>query len=173
MEKEREDLILSAEVDKEYVKFYEKLRNTVKKKLHKIEERFGKKGIEIILLAPDLFVLLIRLMKDSRVNPKNKIILGAVVAYWLLPTDLLPELLTGGIGYLDDMLITLYVLDTLFADTEIDVLLDNWPGNPEVISNLQTCAQKVKSLLVIFGGNIEKKVESFVEHFLKSARNKR
>ncbi|GEM_PF-4360297 len=150
--------------------YYKKLRESIRKKLHKVEERFGKNGVDIILLAPDLFVHLTRLMRDARVDTKKKIVLGAVITYWILPTDILPEILTGAIGYLDDILITLYVLDSLFADTELEVLLDNWPGDPEVIKNIHIYAQKVKNLLVTIGGNLEQKALRFAELMLQSGK---
>jgi len=159
-------------IDDESTKgYYEKLRENIKKKLYKVERRFGKNGVEIVLLAPDLFVHLTRLMRDARVDTRKKIILGAVIAYWILPTDILPEILTGAIGYLDDILITLYVLDSLFADTDMEVLLDNWPGDPEVIKNIHLYAQKVKKILATFGGNLEQKAVRFAELMLQSRKN--
>ncbi len=156
--------------EQEYKRYYDKLRARVKNKLGKVEKKLGKNGVEIILLAPDLFVLVYRLMKDQRVETRHKIILGAVLAYWILPVDILPEVLLGSIGYLDDILITLYVLDALFADTDIDILLENWSGNPEVVKNIHIYSQKVKNLLNMIGGNIEQKALHFAELILSSGK---
>lgn len=151
--------------------FYEKLRQSIKKKLYKVEQKFGKKGVEIILLAPDLFILLERLVRDSRVDPKKKIVLGVVISYWVLPADILPEMVVGPIGYLDDILLTLYALDQLFADTDIDILLEHWPGDPDVIKNIHKYAQQVKVLLSAIGGNIEEKINRLLNAILmKSGR---
>ncbi len=173
-EENRETIEISEEkitnVNENTKGYYKKLRENIRKKLSKVEKYLGKNGVEIILLAPDLFVLLTRLIKDARVDTRKKVILGTVVAYWVLPTDILPEILTGAIGYLDDILITLYVIDSLFADTDLEVLLDNWPGNPEVIKNIHFYAQKAKELLATFGGNLEQKATKFAQLMLQSGK---
>ncbi len=156
--------------EKQYERYYEKLREKIKTKLQKLEKKLGKKGIEIILLAPDLFVLLYRLTKDKRIDVRRKIILSMVLAYWILPSDILPEMLLGSLGYLDDILITLYTLDSLFADTDINILLENWPGDPEVIKNIHRFSLKVKDLLHLLGGNIEQKVIRFADLMLRSGK---
>ncbi len=164
------DIVPETIGEKEYKRFYDRLRERIKHKLKNVESKVGKTGVDLILLAPDLFVLLYRLMKDERVNVRNKIILGAVLAYWIMPADILPEMLFGSLGYLDDILITLYVLDALFADTDIDVLLENWSGDPEIIKHTHEYSIKVKNLLSIIGGNIEQKVTHFAELMLKSGK---
>ncbi len=156
--------------NKRFLGYYEKLREGIRKKLNKVEKKLGKKGVDIILLAPDLFILLTRLIRDVRVDMKKKITLGAVIAYWILPADLLPEVIVGPVGYLDDILITLYVLDALFTDTDLEVLLDNWPGDPEVMKNINLYAQKVKNLLRAVGGNLEEKATQLADSILKGGR---
>ena len=87
-----------------------------------------------------------------------------------MPADVLPEMIFGTLGYLDDILITLYVLDTLFADTDIEVLLENWSGDPEIIQNIHDYSIKVKNMLSVLGGNIEQKALRFAELMLKSGK---
>lgn len=156
--------------EKQYQRYYERLREKIKTKLQKLEKKLGKKGTEIILLAPDLFVLLYRLTKDKRIDVRKKVILGMVLAYWILPSDILPEMLLGSLGYLDDIMITLYTLDSLFADTDISILLENWPGDPETIKNIHRLSLKVKDLLHLLGGNIEQKVIRFADLMLRSGK---
>ena len=45
--------------------------------------------------------------------------LGPAVVYYISPFDLLPEALLGPIGYLDDLVFAVYVLNRLLSDTDV------------------------------------------------------
>ncbi len=146
--------------------FYDKLRITVRKKLSKFTAKFGEDSAEIILLAPDLFVLLTRLIKDSRVSVKHKIILGAVVAYWILPFDILPEAIFSVIGYADDILITLYIINAMITETGEDVIRENWPGKSDIILKLRAYLEQANAIMNMVGGNIAQKAIAFARALL-------
>jgi len=57
---------------------------------------------DLLLLRPDLVELAFRLMRDPRVTRGTKLLAGLGLGYALLPIDLLPELLLGPIGIVDD-----------------------------------------------------------------------
>lgn len=99
--------------------FYDRLRDRV---TGFAQNRAGKPGrgvVEVLLLAPDLFVLLARLILDKRVPaPARQLILGALV-YFLTPIDLLPEAFLGPAGFLEDVVLAAAVLSVaLGADLE-------------------------------------------------------
>src|SRR5688572_31610392 len=73
----------------------------------------GYKHANILLLAPDLFHLLSRLMLDPRIPTAEKAGLGAALAYFISPIDLLPEALLGPAGYVDDVALAAFVLNRL------------------------------------------------------------
>ena len=50
----------------------------------------GFKHAQILLLAPDLFHLLARLVLDRRIPSSEKATLGAAIAYFISPIDVLP-----------------------------------------------------------------------------------
>ena len=83
---------------------------------------------------PDVFILLWRLVNDGRVSGKNKVLLGSGIAYYIFPIDLIPEAFVGPIGYLDDLVFAVYILNRILADTDATVLRDHWPGSEDVLS---------------------------------------
>src|SRR5512143_3416371 len=91
-------------------RFYDRLRGSIR---HYIETKGTavETTAEFLLLVPDIFVLLWRLTTDPRVTGKNKVLLGSGIAYYILPFDLLPEALMGPLGYLDDLVFGVYILN--------------------------------------------------------------
>jgi len=53
---------------------------------------------------PSFVKLFSRLIKDPRVSVSPKLVLAGILAYVILPTDLLPDFLVG-IGQLDDLVV--------------------------------------------------------------------
>src|SRR5687768_15225981 len=71
-------------------RYYDRVRESIRKYLEKKGSLAGKSG-EYLLLVPDMFMLLWRLINDPRVNAKNKVLLGSGLAYYLFPLDIMPE----------------------------------------------------------------------------------
>lgn len=61
--------------------------------------------VALIQHLPSFFRLFWRLFKDSRVGFGPKLIVLALVAYFVLPVDLLPDFIPG-LGHFDDLLLT-------------------------------------------------------------------
>lgn len=55
---------------------------------------------------PSFLKLFFRLVKDSRISPAAKLLLVGIVAYLILPTDLMPDFLPI-MGQLDDLAVIL------------------------------------------------------------------
>ena len=87
-----------------------------------------------ILLAPDFFCLLCRLMADKDVSPLHKARLAAAIAYFVSPFDFLPEGLLGPLGYIDDVALAAFVLNGIVADSDPDVVQRHWPGEDDVLA---------------------------------------
>lgn len=88
---------------------------------------------DLILLLPDLVVLLLRLVRDPRVPIGSKIIAGAAAAYVLSPIDLMPELILGPFGLIDDLLVVGAALSKLMESVHPDLLRHHWPGDGDVL----------------------------------------
>jgi uncharacterized membrane protein YkvA (DUF1232 family) len=97
----------------------------------------GFKHAQLLLLAPDLFHLLARLMLDPRIPPGEKAGLGAALAYFLSPIDLLPEALLGPAGYIDDVALAAYALSRLINAGHGAVAKELWAGDDDLLASLQ------------------------------------
>ena len=93
----------------------------------------GFKHARILLLAPDLFHLLTRLVLDRRIPASEKAILGAAIAYFLSPIDLLPEAVLGPAGYVDDVALAAYVLSRLINAGHGEVAKELWAGDEDLL----------------------------------------
>ncbi len=115
--------------------FYQKLRNTVRIWYEK--DGTKNKWAEYIILAPDLFHLLVKLSLDPDVPGKHKVKLAGVVVYFLSPIDILPEVILGPIGLLDEIALTAYVLNTMLNEVEPEVIQRHWAGDGDILDTIK------------------------------------
>lgn len=115
--------------------FYQALRSRIKSWLE--SKGKGFKHAQILLLAPDLFHLLTRLMLDRRIPAMEKVKLGAALAYFMSPVDLLPEALLGPAGYVDDVALAAYALSRLMNAGHGAVARELWAGDGELLDVIQ------------------------------------
>ena len=143
----RESTELSGPVSRERAqRFYDKVRNNIRKYLEKNGSLAGKSG-EYLLLVPDMFMLLWRLINDSRVNAKNKVLLGSGLAYYLFPLDIMPEGFLGPIGYIDDLVFGVYLLNSLLTDTDAAILREHWSGSEDLFETIRKVLGAADSLV--------------------------
>ena len=116
-------------------RFYDRMRGRIREYL----QGKGKlaKSSEFLLLVPDLFMLLWRLANDPRVSGKNKVLLGSGIAYYIFPFDIVPEALLGPIGYLDDLVFGVYMLNRMLTDTDVEILREHWSGEEDVLAMIR------------------------------------
>jgi uncharacterized membrane protein YkvA (DUF1232 family) len=101
---------------------------------------------DVLFFAPDIFILLWRLTRDERVTGKNKVLLGSAIAYFIFPLDLVPDIL-GPIGFVDDLLFGVYVLNRMLVDTDEQVLRDNWSGSGDVLEVIRRILKSADGLV--------------------------
>lgn len=157
-EKEYEEIELLG--DKKF-KFYEKMRGNIDKWTRKKTGKAGYEVTQFILLLPDLFMLISRLLADKRVPVRKKLFLAGVVAYVMSPLDIIPDFIPF-FGYTDDLFLVLFSLDKMLNEVAPDVVSENWSGEENVID-------LVKNLLEKSNQFIDKNV---VEKVKKWARKK-
>jgi uncharacterized membrane protein YkvA (DUF1232 family) len=92
---------------------------------------------DLLLLLPDLTVLLARLLRDDRVPRVPKWIALVGVGYVLSPIDLLPSLLLGPLGLVDDLLVVSAALSRLLNHVHPDVVRSAWPGQGDALEAIQ------------------------------------
>ena len=105
-----------------------------------------KSAVKLLRELPNLIKLLVRLLRDARVSKLDRLLFGAVIAYVLLPADMLPDFL-GLLGLTDDLYLIGLALNRLFARAGADVLLEHWDGNPRALGYLLEGVEEVGALL--------------------------
>jgi uncharacterized membrane protein YkvA (DUF1232 family) len=112
---------------------YDRLRSQV------IQAEPGERSSirDLLLLLPDLAVLLFRLMRDDRVPVGSKAIAVLGAAYLISPIDLMPALLLGPIGLIDDLIVIGAVLSRMLNRVHPDVVRSHWSGQGDALEAIQ------------------------------------
>lgn len=139
-----EDAAETAGLTRKEADFYRKLRR-------KIRNYLAAKGpfryADILLLAPDMFHVLCRLVADPRIPAFEKAKLGATIAYFISPVGLIPQGVAGPIGYIDDVALAAYVLRSLLGSDHAHVVREHWAGDQDVL-------EAVRGVLAVVEGAI-------------------
>src|SRR5690606_33953429 len=93
---------------------------------------------DLLLFLPDLTVLLARLLRDGRVPLVEKAIAVGGIAYVFSPLDLLPALVIGPIGLLDDLFVVAACLSRLVNHVHPDVVRANWSRQGDALDVIQS-----------------------------------
>ena len=120
-------------MNEEQQDFYLKLR----KKIEAYLREKNSKYTDYLLLAPDLFHLLVKLSIDPRVPADKKAKFIAVIAYFISPLDLLPEFILGPIGYLDDIALSAYVINEYINETDPQIVRELWAGDQDILTTVK------------------------------------
>jgi uncharacterized membrane protein YkvA (DUF1232 family) len=114
-------------------RLYDRLRS----QLARVEPGAASGVRDLVLLLPDLTVLLARLLRDRRVPRGPKLVALLGLGYVLSPIDLLPEVLLGPIGLVDDLLVVSAALSRLLNDVHPDVVRSHWSGKGDALDAIQ------------------------------------
>jgi uncharacterized membrane protein YkvA (DUF1232 family) len=125
--------------------FYKKLRKRIKA----WAAGAGKdtKALAYILLAPDFFHLLCKILLDPRVPGREKAKVGGAIAYFMSPLDVVPEGLLGPAGYIDDVALAAFVLNSVLESAGPDVLREHWAGDGDVLDQIRSVIRVADKLL--------------------------
>lgn len=146
--------LVPLKLPEKHQRFYDKLRAKIQAFIR--EKGGSEKAAAYILLAPDLFVLLARLMLDKRVGVQAKALAGIAVAYFITPIDFIPEALTGALGLLDDVVLAVYALRRILVDVDEAIVREHWNGEEDL---LQVITRVIKSADELVGKKIVHKIE--------------
>lgn len=126
--------------------FYQSFREKMRGWLATEEGKTNKFG-EYLMFAPDLFHLLCKLSLDDEVPVKEKAKLAGAIAYFVSPIDLLPEVITGPLGYLDDIAVAAYVLNGIINNTDKALVQKHWAGDGDVLAVIQQIIKGADEML--------------------------
>lgn len=111
---------------------------------------------DLLLFLPDMIVLLLRLTRDPRVPTGVKAVAVLGIGYALSPIDLLPEILFGPLGFIDDLLIATAAISYIVNHVHPDLVRAHWPGPGDVldaVKNVTGWSERVvgKTISRLFG----------------------
>jgi uncharacterized membrane protein YkvA (DUF1232 family) len=135
--------------------FYDRLRERI---VRAVERRGGKLGpatVKALLLVPDVFILLVRIVLDPEVPGSARALVGGALAYFVLPLDLMPEAVLGGAGYLDDLVLAAAVLAHTFGGELEPYARRHWSGPEDIRVVLGDIAGAAQGLL---GANLYERI---------------
>jgi uncharacterized membrane protein YkvA (DUF1232 family) len=139
--------------------FYDRLREKVIKTVEKRGGRLSEDAVRALLLVPDIFILLLRLTLDKNVPKPTRALIGGTLAYFVLPFDLFPEGLLGGIGYMDDIVLATAVLAQSFSGDLEPYARKHWSGSEDLRVVIRDITETAHSLL---GENLYEKVKKLL-----------
>ena len=96
----------------------------------------GETARAVARFVPDCVVLFRRLLADPRLPRRRKIVLVLLLAYLLLPIDLVPDFIPVA-GYLDDAVIAAFALRHVLRGADAGLLEEHWPGPPATLALLR------------------------------------
>lgn len=134
-------------IERDHRKYYDKLRKKIENFISDKGGETGRKNAKYLLLAPDLFVLFARLLRDERVPMKSKVLIGVVVAYFISPIDIIPEAITGPLGFLDDVVLAVLALKSLLLDVDQWIVEEHWNGEESLLEIIQDVVKKADNLI--------------------------
>lgn len=136
--------------------FYDRLREKIIKAVEKRGGRMTEGALRALLLVPDIFILLARLALDKNVPKPTRALIGGTLAYFILPFDLFPEGLLGGVGFMDDLVLATAVLAQSFSGDLEPYARKHWSGSEDLRVVIRDITETAHSLL---GENLFEKVK--------------
>ena len=161
-EEEKEAEPTEEELKLEELNKIKKLEDNYSKGREKLMDKLPEKVDpfkEYLFVLPDIVSLIYRLLKDSRVPMKTKLIISGTIAYIAFPTDIIPDNIPF-IGKIDDIGVLFFALNKIVNDVPIEIIVENWTGRNDILLVLK---KGVDYLTNFTGAKNVEKIYSVVE----------
>lgn len=113
----------------------------------KLKKREAKGRMKnLLLFLPNMFTLLGRLIKDSRVPFAEKTLFAAAIVYVIMPLDFIPDVIPF-VGQIDDVYLVALTLLRLINRTDETVIREHWKGGGDIVSLANSAASLAPMLL--------------------------
>jgi len=86
-----------------------------------------------LMFLPNMFTLLGRLLKDSRVSMADKALFAGAIIYVIMPLDFIPDIIPF-VGQIDDVYLVALSLLRLLNRSDESVVRENWSGGGDIVS---------------------------------------
>jgi uncharacterized membrane protein YkvA (DUF1232 family) len=88
----------------------------------------------LISRAPAFFRLLAALLADPALPGRWRPLILAAIAYFILPADIMPEDLSGPVGYADDLFLCAFLVNEIRQEQgSLEILERNWYGDTPLL----------------------------------------
>ena len=151
--------------DKKKLHFYEHMRQTVRRAVTNKAGEKSSKIVDYLLTLPDFFILLTRLGLDKRVTKVQKLFVGGIIGYLIMPIDLIPDFIPV-FGFVDDLVLVVYALNTMLNEIDANIVKENWSGDGDVLELLKKITRTAEEFL---DKKILKKIKKFIEKMGKAS----
>ena len=85
-----------------------------------------------VALAPEVFTLFARMLVDPRLPRDARHMVTAVLAYFVVPDDVMPEAELGPLGLMDDLYAAAHAYRTLRRELPLEVLQEAWIADEDL-----------------------------------------
>ncbi|OIO59563.1 MAG: hypothetical protein AUJ47_10540 [Candidatus Marinimicrobia bacterium CG1_02_48_14] len=158
---------MTNELNPKELDFYQKLRRRMQQWLSSPESK-GNQYADYLMSAPDLFHLMVKLTLDPDVPTRLKTELGLAVAYFISPIDIMPEIIFGPIGFVDDIAVAAFVLNRVMSQVDKSIIDRHWAGDQDILVLVKMIIEKADRLL---GGGAWQKVKNFINRNLSDGND--
>jgi len=93
----------------------------------------------LLMFLPNMVILSVRLMVDSRVPRTERALFAAAVIYAIIPFDFIPDMLPF-VGQVDDLLLISMTLLRLVDRTDDGVVREHWRGGGDIVQLAESVA---------------------------------
>ena len=100
----------------------------------------------LLLFIPNMLLLCVRLLTDSRVPKTEKALVAGAIVYAIIPFDLIPDMIPF-VGQVDDAYLIALTLLRLMERTEARVLREHWNGGGDVVQLIEAMSLMTAKLL--------------------------
>lgn len=133
---------MPSQVESEFIK---DLRSKINN-WSKTEVGRANRWLKYIQLTPDLLHLMIKLSANENLTADHKAKLAVAISYFMSPMDFIPETYWGAIGFIDDIVLTVLVLEHIIKSGGESVVTEQWEDNADlnaVIKEVLHSAEKM------------------------------
>ncbi|MFH1214848.1 MAG: DUF1232 domain-containing protein [Candidatus Neomarinimicrobiota bacterium] len=116
--------------------FFQTLRSKINN-WSKSEIGKANRWLKYILLTPDILHLIVKLLADEELPANYKGKLATAISYFMSPLDFIPETYWGAIGYVDDIVLAVYVMNLVMQETGAAFIEKHWEGPQPIIGVIQ------------------------------------
>lgn len=119
----------------------------IKKEGQKLKKREAKGRMKnLLMFLPNMFTLLGRLIRDSRVPIAEKTLFAAAIVYVIMPLDFIPDVIPF-VGQIDDVYLVALTLLRLINRTDETVVREHWKGGGDIVGLANSVAKLAPILM--------------------------